>query len=90
MQSSLWLLYHRGLFLSIQDISDKMQSNFGDYGYQFVGAAIGRPYDNAECQEDRRRRPLQFMSYIRHIILSNFGDYGYQFVGTAFGRPLIP
>ena len=56
----------------------------------FVGTAIGRPYDNAECQEDRRRRPLQFMSYIRHIILSNFEDYGYQFVGTAIGRPLIP
>ena len=43
--------------------------NFGDYWYQFVGAAFGSPYDNAEYQEDRRRRPLQFLSYIRPIIL---------------------
>ena len=43
--------------------------NFGDYWYQFVGAAFGSPYNNAEYQEDRRRRPLQFLSYIRPIIL---------------------
>ena len=28
------------------------QINFGDYEYQFVGTAIGRPYNNAEYQED--------------------------------------
>ena len=62
--------------MSIHLLRNFTQINFGDYGYQFVGAAFGSPYDNAEYQEDRRRRSLQFLSYIRPIILKiDFRDY---------------
>ena len=68
----------------------RTEINFGDYWYQFVGAAFGSPYNNAEYQEDRRRRSLQFLSYIRPIILKidfrvrNFTEYILTFRTTAF------
>jgi hypothetical protein len=66
-RSNIIIAHHKKFFKAGHKLNT--QINFGDYGYQFVGAAFGSPYDNAEYQEDRRRRPLQFLSYIRPIIL---------------------
>ena len=54
------------------------QINFGDYEYQFVGTAIGRPPDILHYNKDCQRQPLQFLSYIRPIILKiDFRAYRY-------------